>query len=50
MQVLQEKGGLDMLEKWEKPYADQARQLLMEFSHWKRMRWDARIQLNMSSN
>ena len=25
MQVLQEKGGLDMLEKWEKPYADQAR-------------------------
>ena len=31
MQVLQEKGGLDMLEKWEKPYADQARQLLMEF-------------------
>ena len=31
MQVLQEKGGLDMLEKWEKPYTDQARQLLMEF-------------------
>ena len=31
MQVLQEKGGLNMLEKWEKPYADQARQLLMEF-------------------
>ena len=31
IQVLQEKGGLDMLEKWEKPYADQARQLLMEF-------------------
>ena len=31
MQVLQEKGSLDMLEKWEKPYADQARQLLMEF-------------------
>ena len=31
MQVLQEKGGLDMLENWEKPYADQARQLLMEF-------------------
>ena len=31
MQVLQEKGGLDMLDKWEKPYADQARQLLMEF-------------------
>ena len=31
MQVIQEKGGLDMLEKWEKPYADQARQLLMEF-------------------
>ena len=25
MRVLQEKGGLDMLEKWEKPYADQAR-------------------------
>ena len=33
MQVLQEKGGLDMLEKWEKPYADQARQLLMEFDN-----------------
>ena len=31
MQVLQEKGGLDMLKKWEKPYANQARQLLMEF-------------------
>ena len=31
MQVLQEKGSLDMLEKWEKLYADQARQLLMEF-------------------
>ena len=31
MQVLQEKGGLDMLEKWKKLYADQARQLLMEF-------------------
>ena len=31
MQVLQEKDGLDMLEKWEKPYADQARQLLIEF-------------------
>ena len=31
MQVLQEKGGLDMLEKWEKLHADQARQLLMEF-------------------
>ena len=31
MQVLQEKGGLDMLKKWEKPYADQAWQLLMEF-------------------
>ena len=31
MQVLQEKGGLDMLENWEKPFADQARQLLMEF-------------------
>ena len=31
MQVLQKKGGLDMLEKWEKPYADKARQLLMEF-------------------
>ena len=31
MQVLQERGGLDMLKKWEKPYADQARQLLMEF-------------------
>ena len=31
MQVLQEKGGLDMLEKWDKLYADQARQLLMEF-------------------
>ena len=31
MQVLQEKDGLDMLEKWEKPYTDQARQLLMEF-------------------
>ena len=31
IQVLQEKGGLDMLEKWEKLYADQARQLLMEF-------------------
>ena len=30
MQVLQEKGGLDMLKKWEKPYANQARQLLME--------------------
>ena len=31
MQVLQEKGGLDMLEKWENLYANQARQLLMEF-------------------
>ena len=31
MQVLQDKGGLDMLEKWKKPYADQARQLMMEF-------------------
>ena len=31
MQVLQEKGGLDMLKNWEKLYADQARQLLMEF-------------------
>ena len=31
MQVLQKKGGLDTLEKWEKPYTDQARQLLMEF-------------------
>ena len=30
MQVLQEKGGLDMLETWEKPYVNQARQLLME--------------------
>ena len=34
MQVLQEKGGLDMLERWEKPYADQARQLLMEFHNF----------------
>ena len=33
MQVLQEKGGLDMLEKWEKLYADQDRQLLMEFDN-----------------
>ena len=32
MQVLQEKGGLDMLKKWEKPFANQARQLLMEFN------------------
>ena len=31
MQVLQETGDLDMLEKWEKLYTDQARQLLMEF-------------------
>ena len=31
MQVLQEKDGLDMLKKWQKPYANQARQLLMKF-------------------
>ena len=31
MQVLQEKGSLDMLEKLEKLHAEQARQLLMEF-------------------
>ena len=31
MQVLQEKGGLDMLKIWERPHADQVRQLLMEF-------------------
>ena len=31
MQVFKEKGGLDMLKKWEKPYADQARQMLMKF-------------------
>ena len=31
MQVLQEKGGQDMLEKWEKLYANQAIQLLMKF-------------------
>ena len=53
MQVLQEKGGLDMLKKWEKPYTHQARQLLMGSTmsfHWKRMRWVAQTPLNMSLN